>query len=104
MHRNIWVEQHYHFLIPPWQLLFITNWNIFCLDENICDLRCGESVPHAGTKAMSVLCSGNMMTTWINISEAALISQLWQQKVAEAVAAQLKAQRGHTLKCTQAAI
>lgn len=105
MHCNIWVEQLYYFLIPPWQLLFITNWNIlsFCLGENICDLCCGESVSHAGTKAMSVLRSGNTMTMWINISEAALISQLQQQKVAEPMVIQLKAQQGHTLMRTRAA-
>lgn len=34
-HCTIWVEQLL-FLIPPRQLLFITNWNTFCLDKNIC--------------------------------------------------------------------
>lgn len=79
-HHTIWVEQLL-FLIPPRQLLFITNWNTFCLDKHICDLHCGESIPHTGTEAMAALGSGNVMTGRINISEEALIRQPWQQKV-----------------------
>lgn len=79
-HHTIWVEQLL-FLIPPRQLLFITNWNTFCLDKNICDLHCGESIPHTGTEAMAAPGSANVTPGRINRSEKASIRQPWQQKV-----------------------